>query len=865
MKKTTILFLSLLVLSFSFLFGAEDTTKNKSKVSQDQKTKKIAAGPHYWRTGFAKFFLGKDYRNLWTLPIELEILDLKNEAGGLSPVMTVGGQQTKGLALKGADGRSYTFRGIDKDPSEILAPELQGTIADRAIQDQMSSAQPAGPLVAEVLMNAAGILTTPIKLVVMPDDPSLGEYRSDFAGLMGTFQEFPTVASRNNPGFTGITEVLDYQEMWKLLEESPRDRVDSKAYLKARLLDLLIGDWDRHRKQWRWANLPGKISWQPIPEDRDQVFTKYDGLLLSLLRFPLPYLLNFGENYSGIYAMTFGSGDVDRYLLTDLQKQDWKTVAQNLKTQLSDTAIEEAVKRLPREYYQIEGPRLEAALKKRRDNLLAISNQFYELLAHQVDIYMTHQSEHVIINRIDNNSVEIRISAPSPGESSVEPYYNRRFFRDETHEIRLHLLGGDDNVVSQGGPTNGILIRVIGGQYQETIDDSKGGRLRIYDFEGTPKIKSGTGTKVNKRPYTMPILKAHTPWVPPQDWGHFTIPLIWFGGGPDIGAFIGAGFNTKTYGFRKVPFSTSHNLRAGYASLPQSFKFDYMGEFHVPNSQNYFNLKAFASGIEVLRFFGFGNETKNEKSSEYYRVRQVQYILNPSFTMPLSPSMTFSLGPTLKYSRTKQDEDRIIAAVTPYGANNFGQLGFWGRFNLETNIENDPNKSGIHFFLEGRYFPTLLDVESSFGSIQGNISANLTASSMSLRPTLALRLGGKQIFGNYPFHEAAFIGGGGLSATNATVRGYRSQRFAGDSSLYGNAELRFRLSNIYIFFPGEMGLFGLGDVGRVFLKGEESNTWHTAVGGGLWFSFLEGLYIFSIALANSEEELSVYVRAGFNF
>ncbi len=363
----------------------------------------------------------------------------------------------------------------------------------------------------------------------------------------------------------------------------------------------------------------------------------------------------------------------------------------------------------------------------------------------------------------------------------------------------------------------------------------------------------------------MPILKAHVPWVPPQDWGHFTIPLMWFGGGPDIGAFIGAGFNTKTYGFRKVPFATSQTLRAGYATLPQSFKIDYNADFCLKNSQDFLSVRALASGIEVLRFFGFGNETVNEKSSEYYRVRQEQYILNPSFTMPLSPTLSISAGPTFKYSRTKQDEDRIISILAPYGSNNFGQIGFLAGFNLETNKENNLNKNGIQFNLEGKYFPAILDVESSFGAISGSLAANLTASSMTFQPTLALRLGGKQVFGNYPFHEAAFIGGGGISGSNSTIRGFRTQRFAGDSCLYGNAELRLRVSDIYIFIPGEMGIFGLSDIGRVYLEGETSDTWHTAMGGGLWFSFLEGQYIFSIAIANSKEELSVYIQAGFNF
>ncbi len=29
--------------------------------------------------------------------------------------------------------------------------------------------------------------------------------------------------------------------------------VDARAYLRARLMDVLIGDWDRHLEQWRWA------------------------------------------------------------------------------------------------------------------------------------------------------------------------------------------------------------------------------------------------------------------------------------------------------------------------------------------------------------------------------------------------------------------------------------------------------------------------------------------------------------------------------------------------------------------------------------------------------------------------------------
>jgi hypothetical protein len=89
-------------------------------VAQDApKTRKVAAGPQYGANAFHRMMLGASYRALWTTPIEVEVLDLAAEAGGLTPARRVGGQQTKGLAFSDRSGRSYTFRSLDKDPSNI--------------------------------------------------------------------------------------------------------------------------------------------------------------------------------------------------------------------------------------------------------------------------------------------------------------------------------------------------------------------------------------------------------------------------------------------------------------------------------------------------------------------------------------------------------------------------------------------------------------------------------------------------------------------------------------------------------------------------------------------------------------------------
>lgn len=839
--------------------------------SSKKKIKRITANPQYRANSLTRILLGNDYRMLWIEPIETEVLDLQTEAGGLMPVMRVGGHQTKGLALKGKNGCAYTFRGVDKDPSVVLPPFLVGTIADRVVQDQISSANPAGPLVAEPIMDAAGILNAKVRLVVMPDDPALGEFRDEFAGLLGTFQEYPTSISKEYSGFANATEILNHQEMRSRLQSSPVDRADTRAYLKARLVDVLIGDWDRHRGQWRWAKIPGKNLWQPIPEDRDQAFTRYDGLIPFFARFGLPFILNFGKRYSGVNGLTFAAWDVDRYLLTDLEKSDWDAVASDLKKRLTDSVIKAAVKHLPPEYYRLDGNRLESALKSRRDHLLEVAEQFYYHLARKVDIYMTDMAEQARIARIDSNTTEISISLLPEEESqtSPKPYFRRRFHHNETREIRLHLVGGNDQVVSRGGPRRGITIRVIGIPSQYTVDDSRGGGIIVYDSSGENKVIPGPGTQLHKREYIPPLKNPNAPWIPPRDWGRHTIPSLWFGGGSDLGAFLGGGFSTTVFGFRRHPFSSRQNVRAGYATKPKTYRFDYQAEYHLVNSEVTINLSAYASGIEILHFFGFGNETSSDQPDDFYKVRQEQYSFNPSLSLPLTVPLYLTLGPVLQYSVTNlgKQQDRFISTLlpAPLGTGRYGQLGVFADLRLDTRNRPRAASKGVFISVGGRFFPKIWDVESPFGSIYGDASIFLSASSFPFEPTLALRVGGKHVFGEYPFHEAAFIGGGGLTASGSNVRGFRAQRFAGDSSLYGNAELRLRLTDIYLFLPGEMGVFGLGDIGRVFYEGENSNTWHTAAGGGIWLSFLKREYCLSVAVAKCDEKTSLYVRAGFVF
>jgi len=819
--------------------------------AEDPPRRRAVAGEHYKASGLHRFLFGADYRDLWTQPVELPVLDLQRYAGGLKPVRRVGGQETKGLAFKGADGRDYTFRALDKDPGEILPPDLRDSVARDIVQDQIASSHPGGFVVVPPLMEAAGVLHTTPELVVMPDDPALGEFRSVFAGLPGTIEVYPRPVGAGNPGFEGATEIVNGEEMWKRSQASSADRVDARAFLRARLMDVFIGDWDRHRGQWRFAKRPGSPLWQPVPEDRDQAFVRFEGLFLDMSRRGHPRLVDFGPRYSDIVGQTFNGWEVDRRYLSSLDRAAWEETARDLRARLTDAVLEKAVAQLPPEYRARDGARLLAGLKGRRDALVPEALLYYRHLAGKVDVFATDGADRVTLLG-QPGGVELTIADAAEGAS---PWFHRLFVPGETREVRIHLGSGDDRV-SASGTSSPITVRLIGDAGCETVETTGSLQVRVSDTEACTRV-SGAAS-FDRRAYVPPPANPRAPWIPPRDWGHQTLSVPWLSYSPDLGVFIGTAITRESYGFRKDPYASNQRLRLGYATGAQAVRADYLGDFRGENSPAHVSIYARASGVEILRYYGLGNETLRLPSDTDNKVKQQQYLFAPSLVFDLGHRADVSLGPVVQYSTTSFQQGRLITAVRPYGSENFGQVG--GHLSLTVDGRDQPGypRHGAMLHLQTRLFPGLWDVRSTFGEVHGEASTYLSPSS-SRGPTLALRAGGKRVWGDYPFEEAAYVGG------HTTVRGFRTQRFGGDGSLYGNAELRLPLGRFLVLLPGEFGIFGLADVGRVFLEGESSHRWHHAAGGGLWFSFINRRNTLSVAVANTEERTGFYVDAGFMF
>lgn len=813
----------------------------------------VVAGAHYRAGGLSRLLFGSEYRQLWTTPVAARLLDLHSVGGGLTPTTAGGGQQTKSLRFRGADGLLYGFRSVDKDPK--IPDELEGTFVQDIVRDQTSSGHPGAPAVAPGLLTAAGVLHTEPELVVIPDDPALGQYRQRFAGTLGYFER-RAVVPPGRPGFAGALEIVNSDTLLARVFRSPADRVDARAFLAARLTDVFMGDWDRHRGQWTWARFSEgpPVLWEPIPEDRDNAFVRFDGLMLAVARHSaLPQMVNFGEHWAYMPGQTWNGRDIDRIFLTELGRAVWDSIAAALQQRLTDSAIEASVRRLPESWYALDGERLAHALQWRRDHLPEAANRFYRQLAHDLDLHATNAAELVTIERLQGGRLAVTFAPREP--AGAEPYLSRTLDPGETREVRVYLKGGADRVVVRGDGDDAITVRLVGGRDVEVMDSSRVGGVRLYSTGGD-RVAGPGRVKVDHRPYAPRQARADIP--APRDWGSREIPTTWVTFGPDIGVFAGTGGIYTRYGFRKLPHASSWRWRAGWATTAGTGRVAADATFYHTNSRLHGEFSGLGSGIEVLRWHGLGNETLRNQPEAYYRVTQHRYAFGAGLVVPVGGRVEVAVGPTVLFNDTEERPGRIIADSTPYGTGDFGEIGLRGDLRVDTrDLASEPAR-GVTFTLGGSAFPGVWDVVRSFGEAHGEATVYLTARTP-LRTTLALRVGAKRVFGTYPFSEAAFIGDA------ATARLGRQNRFAGDAAAWGNAELRVRLGRVMLLVPSVVGVFALGDVGRVFVSGETSDRWHTATGGGLWLSLVRPGNVLSLAVAHSVERTALYLGAGFAY
>ncbi|WP_310392972.1 hypothetical protein [Hymenobacter sp.] len=454
------------------------------------------AGRQYdHHSGLYRLFLGRHYRRVWAAPVAVPVLRLATAVpGGLQAGKAGGGYQSISMGLDGAQGREYALRALDKEPTRTLPLGLRRTFVLNAVRDATSAALPYGALTVPALAAAAGVPHARPRLVyVRPDETSLGTMSEQLQGKVALLEEKYEAPASRTPDLAGATGFLGGEAMLKQVYEHPAHAIDQPAFLRARLLDVWLGDWDRHERQWQWAVFEdpgGRVRYRAIPKDRDQVYFRFDDGLVPWLasrRFAAPQFHTFRAKYGYVAGLVKQARFIDQRGLAQLTRADFQRLAVDLQRRLPDTLIDRALRRLPPTVFALEGPALISALKARRETLPQAAAAFYLTLARAPVVGGTARPERFAVTRYpDSTAVRIFSQALAPGTGGDSLLFQRTYFAAETRELTLEGLGGDD-VFEVSGPATGRLmaLRLYGGPGHDRLRLHGSARgLRLFDEAG---------------------------------------------------------------------------------------------------------------------------------------------------------------------------------------------------------------------------------------------------------------------------------------------------------------------------------------------------------------------------------------------
>ena len=423
-----------------------------------------------------KVIAGTNYRKEWGAKVHLKVFRINREHGGFTIKSLGGGSQTKSLRLVDKNKNEWVLRTVDKEAEGTVPELLQGYIDEKIMKDMVSAEHPYAALMVPKLAEAADVLHTNPEYFFVPDDPALGRYRTIFAKTICLLERHDPTPDSSDTKSTAkiINEVID----------DSKNHVDQQAVLRARLLDMMIGDWDRHFDQWRFGVSDtgvGKL-YYPIPRDRDNAFFYSDGLFVKGLSIAtLPYLHGFRRRFQSIKWFNWEERNFDRFFMNNLDEKKWQKAIADFQAGETDSVIHEAVKALPPKIYEMNKKVIPAKLKSRRDLLSKYGMNYYRFLSKEVNIVGSNKNEYFKIFNT-NDSLEIKVFKRKKSTDSSSVMFDRVFDANVTKYINLYGLNGEDIFDIDSTANSKIKLRIIGGKGKDTFNIKGNVRNSIYDY-----------------------------------------------------------------------------------------------------------------------------------------------------------------------------------------------------------------------------------------------------------------------------------------------------------------------------------------------------------------------------------------------
>lgn len=847
----------------------------------------VVPGPEYKAGPMKRALIGPLYREDWTTAVQVPTLDLATTHAGLRAFGRGGGRQTTSLKLVGGDSLEYVFRSVDKDLQGALPPELRNTVVADVLRDVTATSQPYSALVCSALLDATDILHARPSLYRLPDDPAhLGAFRTEFAGLLGTLEDRPQDPERGQPGFAQADDVTRSFGLFRQLYKDHDTRVDEVALAKARAFDMLVADFGKHEDNWRWAGYEQKGSkstiYKPIPRDRDQSFTRWNGALTwtANREWAVPSIEDFGERFRDMESLNWPARHLDRLLLTSVTREQWRSSATYLQTTLTEQVIADATNRLPQELRATTGADLARKLRSRLADLPRALDEYYLMLAKFVDVVGSNKAEVFRVERLAAGDVRVQIfdKAKDDDQPDGPAYYDRVFKKGETKEIRLYALAGKDVVQVTGSAPHSILVRVIGGEGQDHVqDDSRVSGLRRYT-----KVYDVPGTDLQPGPETNDNRSAR-PGVNRYDRRGFEYdgytPLFTILYNQNDGFGVGAGFSFDKQGWRKPGFKSQYGIFGRYTTGGNKQVSAFVRYRHIFGEWDFAGLGEYGNFYPFYNFFGLGNDTKKNNdlyNARFYRARyagpraeaNLERVLLRSKSRLRLGALYEDFAPDFS-SRSVLGErgaDSIPAAARAVNTASQRLLGARAELDLDFRDRSFFARRGMRFYARHTSYQQMHLADGASRDrfhISEGFAEYYGTARLGLPVTLVLKGGGATVYGapndRIPFYKFPQLG----QAQN--LRGYVRNRFTGDAVAYLDTELRLALGQVQSsVIPFSYGVLGFYDVGRVWAGGKSPGGLKAGYGGGLYVSpFVDRFAISVIVGASDEESGLIQFGAGF--
>lgn len=789
--------------------------------------------PKYDSVGnFHRKIFGENYRKEWAAKVKFPYLKLSELHGGLTPEERGGGKQTQTLHMVDATGKKWTLRTVEKDANRIVPDELKGTLLSGLLDDAVSAQNPYGALVVPPIADAVKVPhTNPVIGVVAPDK-NLGQYAETFVGKVCLLEERQPLGKSDNT-----------EKMQKALAKDNDNHLKAKEVARARMLDVVIGDWDRHEDQWGWYDEKkgsGK-DFAAVPKDRDQVLYTVQGPVeyLAGRRWVLPTLQGFGPQIKDVRYSMFKSRFVNWYPEMQFSHEEWMKIANGIKKDITDSVIDAAMRRLPPEIYRLRGDTLARMMKARRDALPAAMDEYYRFLYRIVDIKLSDKNEKVALSDAPNGGMQVTVNKISKKGKVDDELMSLAYDPQYTKEIRIFTADGDDQVVVDNKQSD-IKVRIVGGKGNKDYEvvNSK----NTVDLYGLPKNETFKGD--SSRFATHFNTDTGTAAIHQTNRYSYFMPQVTGAINRDDGFQLGLGFKYfGQNGFRTFPYATTQKVILLHSFTTNAFRFEYAGEWiHAVGNADFLMNADIMAPNNTTNFFGRGNNSVYDQTKDYpiyYRIRFNQAFFSPALRWKFSKNVTFSTGPSLQYYHLNPGENvgRFI--------NDTPLIGSYD----STTVNKDKLHAGVvtELIADGRDNPLLptsgyyLDIKmqgygglNSYSKSYGQIIPEFAvyqSLGRSERIVFTDRVGGGVTIGQSAFYQSLFLGGQG------NLLGYRINRFAGQHMAYNNFEMRIKLGDFTNYvIPGQFGISGFYDVGRVWEENEDSDNWHNGYGGGIYFA-----------------------------